>query len=723
MSLFADGVLPVGSGTETDPYQINTLDNLLWVSTNSDFWNSFFIQTADIDASSTINWNNGEGFEPIGRYLMYFNGNYNGQGYEISGIFINRPSTNYQALFGYLNAGIVQNLHLTNCNVTGEEIVGGFVGWIDCYGEVLNCTSEGTITGLNRVGGFVGEAKGGHIDGCSSDGIVVNQSYSCTGGFGGTLDTTIVSNSFSSVAVTGMEDTGGFCGFTSSSQIADCYNLGIVYGDTNVGGFAGRCGNSVLIGCYNSGDITGNSHFGGLIGYGEGVRLSSSYYDYESILINGQNLITLGALETSLYNEWFNQGRYLEINDYLSESEGIFQINSITEFNLLRAFGQGEYSFSLNTNLDYSNLEPLSPYFEGTLYGNGNTISNIVAGDTDACMQGLFGYVVSSEISDLMLVDCNIEGYAYIGILAGETYMSNLTNVYCQGQVTGTSSEIGGLTGFANQTNLNNCYTNVTVSGDNSIGGLAGFTMNSEYNRCSSTGSVIAVTSCAGGIYGADIASDFFNCHSACSVVAPRSAGGFAGSGRYSIYGNCYSSGSVSGDINVGGFQGYDGVAYVTASFWCTETSGQATSGCSIVGLTTQEMQTESTFTEAGWDFFGETANGSEDIWSIDPDINNGFPYLSQGISSLISNYPNPFNPETTIRFSIAKDSKVELNIYNIKGQRVRTLINQQYFAGEHSIVWKGEDDFGRSVGSGVYFYNLSVDGKLTSTRKCILMK
>jgi hypothetical protein len=738
MSLFADGVLPIGSGTETDPYQINTLDNLLWLSTNSDSWDSYFIQTADIDASSTVNWNNGEGFEPIGRDFVFFNGNYQGQNYEITGIYINRPQSVQQAFFGYIGAGTVQNLHLSNCNVTGEEIVGGLIGWLDYYGEVLNCSVEGIVSGVSRIGGFIGVVKGGHIDGCSSFGTVSNNEYSFTGGFVGSDDSSTISNSFNSAVVNGMSCSGGFAGFTTNSQITDCYNLGTVNGHSNVGGFAGKCGNSVLVGCFNSGDVVGNAHFGGVVGHGEGLRLVNSYYDYETVLINGQHLITLGALETSFYNEWLNQGRYLDINDYLVEVDGVFQLNSITDFNLLRAFGQGEHSFSLNTDLDFTNLGMLSPYFEGVFYGNGNTISNVVINDINASLLGLFGYVVSSEISDLMLEDCSVNGNTYLGILTGETYSTNLTNIYCRGQVTGTGFSIGGLVGLVVSSIFQDCYSDVVVSGSGSTGGLVGYTTNSEYNRCSSKGSVTALSSGAGGFYGDDIASDFFNCHSGCSVAAPRDAGGFAGGGRYSIYSNCYSSGSVSGDNNVGGFQGYDGVAYVTASFWCTETSGQATSACSFVGLTTQEMQTESTFTNAGWDFVGETVNGTEDIWSINPDVNNGFPYFAQEavvdndehtipvqpeISALIGNYPNPFNPETTVMFTVAKSGNVDLSIYNLKGQRIRTLTDQKYQIGEHSIVWNGKDDSGKGVGSGIYFYRLVINNLTVSTKKCILMK
>ena len=90
--------------------------------------------------------------------------------------------------------------------------------------------------------------------------------------------------------------------------------------------------------------------------------------------------------------------------------------------------------------------------------------------------------------------------------------------------------------------------------------------------------------------------------------------------------------------------------------------------------------------------------------------------------TSLIGNYPNPFNPETKINYSMAKAGNAELTIYNIKGQRVKTLINDHIEAGDHSIVWNGKDDKGTDVSSGVYFYRLkTADG--VQSKKMLLLK
>ncbi len=100
----------------------------------------------------------------------------------------------------------------------------------------------------------------------------------------------------------------------------------------------------------------------------------------------------------------------------------------------------------------------------------------------------------------------------------------------------------------------------------------------------------------------------------------------------------------------------------------------------------------------------------------------NEDPIIHELTTTLDGNYPNPFNPETTISFSVAQTGKVTLEVYNILGQRVKTLVNDTRNAGSHSVVWDGKDNAGKAVASGVYFYNLK-DGTCSKTNKMILMK
>ncbi|NMC44544.1 MAG: T9SS type A sorting domain-containing protein [candidate division Zixibacteria bacterium] len=88
----------------------------------------------------------------------------------------------------------------------------------------------------------------------------------------------------------------------------------------------------------------------------------------------------------------------------------------------------------------------------------------------------------------------------------------------------------------------------------------------------------------------------------------------------------------------------------------------------------------------------------------------------------LSQNHPNPFNPTTTIRFGLPKAGKVRLEVLNILGQTVRTLVDQDLAAGYHSVIWNGDDGEGRGVASGIYFYRLRADG-FTQSRKMVLLK
>ena len=92
------------------------------------------------------------------------------------------------------------------------------------------------------------------------------------------------------------------------------------------------------------------------------------------------------------------------------------------------------------------------------------------------------------------------------------------------------------------------------------------------------------------------------------------------------------------------------------------------------------------------------------------------------GEFSLEQNYPNPFNPSTTIDVSVASNSQITLNVYDIKGRLVSTLANNVYEAGYHTFVWNGLDQTGNKVSAGIYFYSLHTK-EMTLTKKMIFMK
>jgi hypothetical protein len=103
----------------------------------------------------------------------------------------------------------------------------------------------------------------------------------------------------------------------------------------------------------------------------------------------------------------------------------------------------------------------------------------------------------------------------------------------------------------------------------------------------------------------------------------------------------------------------------------------------------------------------------------LTPDAGEEIP----SVATLMYNYPNPFNPETSIKFSIPETSTVEITIYNIKGQKVKSLINEEMERGIHEIVWDSRNNNNSLSASGVYFYLMKADNKVIDVRKCLLLK
>ena len=90
--------------------------------------------------------------------------------------------------------------------------------------------------------------------------------------------------------------------------------------------------------------------------------------------------------------------------------------------------------------------------------------------------------------------------------------------------------------------------------------------------------------------------------------------------------------------------------------------------------------------------------------------------------TALKGNHPNPFNPETTIAYAIKDAGQVRLEIYNLKGQKVRTLVNGPQNSGNYRVVFNSRDDSGKPLASGIYLYRLTT-GTYSSTRKMMLME
>jgi hypothetical protein len=233
-----DSFRPFGDGSSESPYLVKGLRHLYWMSVTEDVWSDNFEQTADIDASPTSLWYNGSGFTPISGESSYsaFLGNYDGNGFVIDGLFINRDTTTKVGLFTRVHGSII-NLGLTNVDITGHWTVGGLAGSL--RGSVNTCYITGSVGGESHVGGIAG--------------------------------------SFHNYAV-------------------NCYSLCNVNGyGWWVGGLFGTSFGGTVINCFSASSVAGDAYVGSLVGYNDGY-VYNSFWDTQ---VSGWTSTNLGTGKTT----------------------------------------------------------------------------------------------------------------------------------------------------------------------------------------------------------------------------------------------------------------------------------------------------------------------------------------------------------------------------------------------------------------------------------------
>jgi hypothetical protein len=224
----------------------------------------------------------------------------------------------------------------------------------------------------------------------------------------------------------------------------------------------------------------------------------------------------------------------------------------------------------------------------------------------------------------------DVNGVSTVGSLVGANYGRGvIAGCYSGGDVNGLAA-VGGLVGALGGT-VSNCCSAGRVSGRYGVGGLGGSNYSGAVSNCYSIGDVSGEEN-VGGLVGANGGS-VSNCHSVGDVSGEENVGGLVGkNGDLSNAGgaitNCYSTGDVSGEEHTGGLVGRNGrLGIVSNCFWDAEMQSHAVTDSigyheggtvtNVAGLPTVQMQTRNTYTSAGWDFVGETANGTDDIWTI----------------------------------------------------------------------------------------------------------
>jgi hypothetical protein len=144
----------------------------------------------------------------------------------------------------------------------------------------------------------------------------------------------------------------------------------------------------------------------------------------------------------------------------------------------------------------------------------------------------------------------------------------------------------------------------------------------------------------------------------------------------------------------------------------------------------TVEFFLDSTFVPPAGEFIVTNAGGTsvaplfenDSIWLHRLDVTDINPGVIPAKFELGQNYPNPFNPSTNIEFAVPSRSHVKLSVYNVMGQKVRTLVDEELDAGWKLITWDGKSDSGKEVGSGVYLYRVEA-GDFIESKKMMLVK
>jgi len=259
-------VVPAGSGTEGNPYQISQLGHLVWMSTTvASSSGTYYTVQNDIDASETTNWYSGDGFFPIGNPFIPFLGIFNGNGKVIRNLNINLPAQSYVGLFGYVGrGGVVQDMGLIGGAVRGDWYVGGLIGYN--WGKVSRCYTRGPVSGTGCVGGLAGYHNADTVSVCYAMGTITGNGDAVGGLIGGNEATVIGCHATGPVTGMGVHyNIGGLVGI-NHGNLLDSYATGSVIGSGNcVGGLTG--GNYLSVsGCYAIGSVTGSGNVGGLVG-------------------------------------------------------------------------------------------------------------------------------------------------------------------------------------------------------------------------------------------------------------------------------------------------------------------------------------------------------------------------------------------------------------------------------------------------------------------------
>jgi hypothetical protein len=365
------------------------------------------------------------------------------------------------------------------------------------------------------------------------------------------------------VNITGSgSSVGGLVGYNYAGNVIRCYSSGTVSGTGSVGGLVGYSNGSITS-SHSAGAVSGGSSVGGLVGWNEFGGTVTQSYSTGAVSGTGQDSCVGGLVGYNYFGALTRCYSTGEVNGTGGSVGGLLGTNY---------GGSVAHCYSTGTVSGSSNVGGLVGYNEGTV--------------THCYSTGA------------------VSGMSPVRGLVGENYGGDVARCFSTGTVSGNES-VGGLVG-SNSGSVSRSYTTGAVDANDNVGGLVG--TNGE-RRC--------FLRCR------DVPGIVDDSYSIASVLGnSTNYGGLVGKNYAGQINRCFSAGTVLGLAGFGGLVGSADANDVVASMWDTETSGQSTSPGGT-GKTTAEMQTAGTFLEAGlpdaagWDFVGESQNGTENIWAI----------------------------------------------------------------------------------------------------------
>ena len=607
-----------GDGTPEDPYVII---NAAQISNIKFDIQSCYTLHSDVNLEN-IEW------IPIGKDGAAFTGSFDGNGFTISNLFLNQPTSDNVGFFGYTNNATLKNINISNINVTGKNNVGALTGYeAGGSGSVDNCSVSGTgiINGTGYVGGLVGRLYGS-ISSCYST-INVNSTGSYTGGLAGyctnsnnltpsitrsyaTGDVTSTSSnvgglvgrcvgniteSYATGNVKGTSYVGGLVGYANLAfsynsstyvcTIKDSFSLGSVTGtDSNpyVGGLLGYVSGGVLKNCYCAGIITPNgTNTGGIIGYVGSVTMIGCYYDSMASGYIPQDSYDVGRLTSGMTNQSTFSGWDFSSVWTIEQSISYPYLRNITKPQMSNipvnevAGGDGTsanpYIIENTAQLNSMKYDLQSCYKLNSDIDLANTEWTVV-GKNGAPFTGSFngnGHTISNIYISQPTLD-------YIGLF-GYTNNATIKDLKINNVSISGKSYVGSLIGYAagSSGNIQGCSIGGTgtINGTGYVGGLTGY-FNGTIDKCNATINI----SCGTGGYAGGLAGY-------CTVVSGTSSrpsvsksyatGNVAGTGSYNggLIGNCtgnvsecYAMGNVAGVNYVGGLVGYARLSFSSGS-------------------------------------------------------------------------------------------------------------------------------------------------------------